>query len=1044
MVWQGRRTYNGSFTDTIFFKDISSPGNPVQVLVERSAHQSSPVISGNMVIWFEGGTVKQIHYTYIENGCPSSGSCIDHVLPISTQARPYVADVYKDDVRNMVVWEDWRGGTRQKDIYMYDLNAGQEQVVCNATSNQERPSIGADWIAYSDNRGGTYTTFGIPTKNDIWARNISTWEERRITFDERTIIQSGATISGNNLAFTGSGIWFYDFANPVSPRQIAASGQRPAIDGNIIAYEVSSGSTQIDMHDLGTSITQHVSTGQSLVLYAAVSGSYVVWSDDRDGVRNLYHNRVSASSLAAKYQPELHVAEDDYMPTLVDLMTDLNYGDTRFRVWHGSEIDEEMNAYHMINYGSLATYTNSNINYPISQGWDFDLDLGGSRIDGDRHINDYRYWRNNVSGAKGKYPVTVYARVALPEQILVNPEGKTVIQYWLCYYYNDFPADDFKHEGDWEMVQVDLSDNLVPERVVTSRHGFGKYRDWGETDKVGDRPVVYVAEGTHANYFTPDRQMSTDVNVIGTNFDDPADSLIAEEPDLRLIDSVDTSWLDYYGFWGEKESAPRGPIYNDMLAWGDPLNWGGKISKEIYVTDAITAYAEKLPGVGAQSGILATQSAAFTSGTNPASVSISLTDSLNRRTGIDANGVVHEEIPNSEFVSWTDGSGNAVIYSTDIGQGYTVEVENQGSDLVNVKLNLPVFAQNSTDQPDYNITVPGPLKGRVVVAAAGSAQDYMMYLDTDDDGIFDDGAVTPAIAQQSVDFISPGQINNLSVGSIGPGSATLTWTAPGDDGNIGTATEYDIRYSSSAIVDEYSWSHAEIVSGVTTPQPGGSGELLSVEGLKAGSYYFVISAKDEVNHESVISNSVSAILPAYYFEDNFEDGNADGWTAQDPPSWSVGNVAGNFLYTATASNPVGSWSGPSGFTDQFLEADVSVNGGSTAGLLFRGSGDIVNGSYYYFGIYPGEGKWKLFSVKSGWWGDESNNPEASGDYLLNSGTTYRLRASAQGEAISLYINGQGLIGGDIAIPDNPSGKFGLYSDSSVAVFDNVIAGQAGS
>src|SRR5439155_7084174 len=32
-----------------------------------------------------------------------------------------------------------------------------------------------------------------------------------------------------------------------------------------------------------------------------------------------------------------------------------------------------------------------------------------------------------------------------------------------------------------------------------------------------------------------------------------------------------------------------------------------------------------------------------------------------------------------------------------------------------------------------------------------------------------------------------------------PTSIQVTWTAPGDDGTVGTATQYDLRYSTSAI-----------------------------------------------------------------------------------------------------------------------------------------------------------------------------------------------------------------------------------------------------
>lgn len=89
-----------------------------------------------------------------------------------------------------------------------------------------------------------------------------------------------------------------------------------------------------------------------------------------------------------------------------------------------------------------------------------------------------------------------------------------------------------------------------------------------------------------------------------------------------------------------------------------------------------------------------------------------------------------------------------------------------------------------------------------------------------------------------------------------PNSVTLTWTAPGDDGSSGTATEYDIRYSLSPITDA-NWASATQVSGEPTPQPAGSQESFDVIGLSPGTtYYFAIKTADEVPNWSALSNIV--------------------------------------------------------------------------------------------------------------------------------------------------------------------------------------------
>lgn len=96
----------------------------------------------------------------------------------------------------------------------------------------------------------------------------------------------------------------------------------------------------------------------------------------------------------------------------------------------------------------------------------------------------------------------------------------------------------------------------------------------------------------------------------------------------------------------------------------------------------------------------------------------------------------------------------------------------------------------------------------------------------------------------------------LKASAASTNSVTLTWTAPGDDGSSGTASQYDIRYAASPITD-LTWNSAIQVSGEPVPQPGGSVESFTVEGLEAGTqYYFAIRAADEVPNWSVLSNVV--------------------------------------------------------------------------------------------------------------------------------------------------------------------------------------------
>ncbi len=94
----------------------------------------------------------------------------------------------------------------------------------------------------------------------------------------------------------------------------------------------------------------------------------------------------------------------------------------------------------------------------------------------------------------------------------------------------------------------------------------------------------------------------------------------------------------------------------------------------------------------------------------------------------------------------------------------------------------------------------------------------------------------------------------LFVSSLFASSATLSWTAPGDDGNVGTASGYDLRYATS-VITEGNWNSASQVIGEPVPSVAGSAETLVVDDLDPEqTYYFAIKAVDEANNWSALSN----------------------------------------------------------------------------------------------------------------------------------------------------------------------------------------------
>jgi phosphodiesterase/alkaline phosphatase D-like protein len=104
------------------------------------------------------------------------------------------------------------------------------------------------------------------------------------------------------------------------------------------------------------------------------------------------------------------------------------------------------------------------------------------------------------------------------------------------------------------------------------------------------------------------------------------------------------------------------------------------------------------------------------------------------------------------------------------------------------------------------------------------------------------------------DLTPPAAVTDLAAGGADPLSATLSWTASGDDGNAGTATCYEIRYSTSMIT-EGTWASATPAPNSLAPKPAGAAEHFTVTGLQPSTtYYFALKVKDEEDNASGLSN----------------------------------------------------------------------------------------------------------------------------------------------------------------------------------------------
>jgi len=111
------------------------------------------------------------------------------------------------------------------------------------------------------------------------------------------------------------------------------------------------------------------------------------------------------------------------------------------------------------------------------------------------------------------------------------------------------------------------------------------------------------------------------------------------------------------------------------------------------------------------------------------------------------------------------------------------------------------------------------------------------------------------------DTVRPAQVATLAITATTENTASLRWTAVGDDSLTGTATTTDIRYSTSPITAA-NWASATQVTGEPAPLISGSTQTYTVNGLtRQTTYYFAVRIADDAGNLSAVSNVPSATTP---------------------------------------------------------------------------------------------------------------------------------------------------------------------------------------
>ena len=161
----------------------------------------------------------------------------------------------------VIVWQDERNGSSNRDLYGYDLIAEQEFAICTATGHQQYPKVCGDVIVWQDARNSAVT--GI----DLYGFKLESKQEFAI-----------CTALG--------------------------SQQFPAINGGIVVWQDArdtATANDIYAYDLTNEFEFLICGDEGSQVRPAIDGNWVVWSDNRSGLYQVYGCQLAASTSMIGY-----------------------------------------------------------------------------------------------------------------------------------------------------------------------------------------------------------------------------------------------------------------------------------------------------------------------------------------------------------------------------------------------------------------------------------------------------------------------------------------------------------------------------------------------------------------------------------------------------------------------------------------------------------------------------------------------------------------------------------------------------------------------
>ncbi|XP_072178777.1 calcium-activated chloride channel regulator 1-like [Diadema setosum] len=225
----------------------------------------------------------------------------------------------------------------------------------------------------------------------------------------------------------------------------------------------------------------------------------------------------------------------------------------------------------------------------------------------------------------------------------------------------------------------------------------------------------------------------------------------------------------------------------------------------------------------------------------------------------DVEAIITDEQGRKTTISLLDnGSGSDLMRADGVFSAYFLQFTSNGR--YNVKVNVVGYESAETGD---TIGI-----AKRDVTAEEEEEAVPSFMRTASGGLFEVANYQP----NAPDSIAPSRIHDLAYTSFSYSNSTisLTWTAVGDDLDQGTASRYELRYTTTFSVIQNNFTMAQIVSenqtiigNLSSIAPAGSTESITIELPARGMdivFYFAIRAWDEADNVGDKSNIASVSI----------------------------------------------------------------------------------------------------------------------------------------------------------------------------------------